>query len=297
MTNFAEGSIFAGLAGLQLDFDELELGRGVILRRTYAHLMAPFLMAFEPAPPGKPHPRPWKAAHGGLGFDIAAELVVPKSVFTKVTDAMIVARMIVALMRMWASPAIRMPVVSSMSFSAAANAPDNEAHFLPFELERRHFRLEAPEGSLLTVDRLEWVAEHWVQAFELSLKHEELRLSVEALDGGQFVRNPSLALVSLWAALESLFSPGKAELRFRISALIASFLAEAGENREKLYKLITRLYDARSAAAHGQVKENSDAVLETFELLRQVLIRIVEDNHVPSKSELEMRLFGAEATD
>ena len=39
--------------------------------------MAPFLMAFAPASPGKPHPAPWKPANGGLAIDINAELFLP----------------------------------------------------------------------------------------------------------------------------------------------------------------------------------------------------------------------------
>ena len=72
--------IFAGLAGLELDCEEYSLGGDGTLRKTYAHLMAPFLMAFAPAPPGKHHLAPWKAASGGLGYDVLAELRVPRHI-------------------------------------------------------------------------------------------------------------------------------------------------------------------------------------------------------------------------
>lgn len=48
MARFPDGDIYAGLSGLELEVDEIELEEGLVLRRTYAHLMAPFLMAFAP---------------------------------------------------------------------------------------------------------------------------------------------------------------------------------------------------------------------------------------------------------
>jgi hypothetical protein len=65
--------IYAGLSGATLETDEFELGHGLKISKTFAHLMAPFLMAFAPAPPGKHHPGPLSAVSGGMGFDILAE--------------------------------------------------------------------------------------------------------------------------------------------------------------------------------------------------------------------------------
>jgi hypothetical protein len=288
--------IYAGLAGVKPDFDEMELGKGVVLRCTYAHLMAPFLMAFAPAERGKPHPGPWKAALGGIDFDLGAELFIPERLGTTLTNRIDVARTIVALMRMWAVPSITLPVISNVSFSAATKVPDSEVLFLPLEIEPRYFPIEVCEGSALTIKRLQWVKEHWEQALELVGTNEEFHLAVDALDRGQFIQNPSLTLVSLWGALEALFSPAKVELRFRISALIASYLKEPGEQRMKLHKQVMKLYDERSAAAHGQLRKDPVVLLQTFDLLRSVLVMMIEEAHVPSKDELEARLFGSSST-
>src|ERR1700722_6007443 len=72
-------SLFGGIAGAEMEVDAFELGHGVALRKTYAHFMAPFMMAFAPAEPGGPHPAPWSAVQGGLGFDISIELYVPST--------------------------------------------------------------------------------------------------------------------------------------------------------------------------------------------------------------------------
>ena len=71
--------IYAGLANLPSEIGEVDFGSGICLRRTYAYLTAPFLMAFSPAPPNGSHPAPWAAVKGGLSLDITYELHVPES--------------------------------------------------------------------------------------------------------------------------------------------------------------------------------------------------------------------------
>jgi len=57
MTN-APIDVFAGVAGIPLSVDSFDLGEGIIVERMFAHLMAPFMLAFAPASQGKPHPTP-----------------------------------------------------------------------------------------------------------------------------------------------------------------------------------------------------------------------------------------------
>ena len=61
---------------------------------------------------------------------------------------------------------------------------------------------------------------------------EEFNLLMQALDQSLFARSVELALLSLWGALEAVFSPGRNELRFRVTALIATFLEPPGQERE-----------------------------------------------------------------
>lgn len=78
MSTLFEGDLHAGLSGLELEDESFDLGDGLRLSKTYAHLMSPFLMAFAPAPPGGHHPAPWRAASGGFSFDVNAELLASK---------------------------------------------------------------------------------------------------------------------------------------------------------------------------------------------------------------------------
>ena len=110
------------------------------------------------------------------------------------------------------------------------------------------------------------------------------------------MRDPSLALVSLWGALENIFSPTKSELRFRLSALIASYLEAPGPKRLELQRHVARMYDARSTPGNGVVEDDAVVLRDTFELLRRVIISIIDRRHVPSKEELEANLFGVTDT-
>ena len=120
----------------------------------------------------------------------------------------------------------------------------------------------------------------------------EFRFAADALDAAQFLENEALAIVSLWAAMEALFSPSTAELKFRVSSLIASFLEQPGSSRRARQKAIASLYDKRSAAAHGKPKHQSADLVATFELLRRILIKMVHQRAVPAKDELDALLFG-----
>jgi hypothetical protein len=289
---FVEHDIHAGLSGMDVDFKQLDFGNGLLLRQTYAHLMAPFLMAFGRPEPGKPHPAPWKAALGGLGLDVTVELIVPRNADTGSAHRIDVVRMINALIRMWVIPSVVVPVLSNISFSDAAKAPDNTTHFFPFEVQPRFFPIDSRAGKTTQLTQFEWVKNNWRSTIELAGANSELRIALAALDAMQFIPDPGLGLISLWGALEALFSPAKAELRFRVSALIASFLEPFGPARASLQKKAARLYDARSAAAHGAGNRDLQVVLDTYDLLRRVLIKIITDKHVPSKLELEANLFG-----
>ncbi|HWY48698.1 MAG TPA: hypothetical protein VNX70_15020 [Bryobacteraceae bacterium] len=292
MTELFEGDLHAGLSGLELGDDCLDLGEGISLRKTYAHLMAPFIMAFNPAPPGRHHPAPWKASRGGFSFDITVDLTIPASFETIPRGKVALAKTIVFLVRLGLNPAATVPVLSNYPFADLANNPDNEAALLPFEIQYRYFPLTV-DGGLATNESAEWVRSRWQTTHELISESAEFALAVDAISTGQFVKSSALTLVSLWGALEALFSPSTTELKFRVSSLIAAFLEPFGNGRGILQKEIAKLYDKRSAAAHGKPKHDEEDVLGSFNLLRRVLMRIIDNKKVPSREDLEDVLFGS----
>lgn len=255
--------------------------------------MAPFMMAFQPAPKGSHHPGPWRATQGGSSFDINAELFVPEAIEKDFGSKIQVAQTILFLLRLGVNPATTLPAFSNCAFAALPTIGSNETQLFPYEVQSRHFPLGV-DGGQATVEAIKWVSKHWQITHKLINESAEFSLAVDAIDSGQFVRQSSLALVSLWGALEALFSPSTSELKFRVSALIAAFLEPPGKARHALQKEIAKLYDKRSAAAHGKPKHDTDDLLATFNLLRRVLLEIIERGEVPSKEMLEEALFGTE---
>ncbi|MCK4579408.1 MAG: hypothetical protein KAU50_11515 [Candidatus Marinimicrobia bacterium] len=292
MSTLFDGDIYAGLSGLELEEEFFDLGGGITLRKTYAHLMAPFMVAFKPAPPGRHHPGPLKAASGGFSFDINAELLIPSHIEEQYGSKIDIARTLVFLLRLGVNPAITLPVFSNYPFASIPEIPNSQSTLFPFEVQSRHFPLGVIGGKA-NADSLAWVTDRWQTVYRMTSESTEFSLAVEAIDMGQFVKNTALTMVSLWGALEALFSPAPYELRFRVSSLIASYLEAPGVEREKCQREVFKLYDKRSAAAHGKPKHTSEDVLGTFNLLRRVLMQIIDRKKVPSKNDLEGMLFGS----
>lgn len=286
--------IYAGLAGVLLEAPECSLGSGIRLTQTYAHLMAPFMMAFSPAPPGGHHPAPWSAVSGGFGFDIHVQLEIPPATASSLSlDPEFIAWWITAFLRLRVGPIFLVPVLGEQSFEAAKSSP-NSAKYYPIETESRFLMLDPNARRSLTEVDVAWVAKYWIEASKLFYENDSFRTLFEATDQCMFARHRSLAMLWLWGGLEGVFSPEKAELRYRISSAIASFLEPAGVPRMNAQKAISKLYDSRSATAHGRKDKKRDSLQESYALARRAVVKMIEDNRVPTHVELEAKLFGAD---
>ncbi|MBJ9920661.1 MULTISPECIES: hypothetical protein [Burkholderia] len=288
-------SFYAGFTGLQFppEMGELDLGQGLVLRRTYAHLMTTYMMAFQPPEaPGKHHPAPWKATTRHDGFDAHTELMIPAGYKPPgQLTAFEVARTITSVLRLFVDPTIRFLVQSTHSLSEVATTPDREIAITPVESTKQYIQLALVSDGNAPA-RLTWVRDHWQNAVALMASHADFRLAMEAFELSTFVPHHALTLVSLWGALEALFSPSTSELRFRVSVLIASYVHPPGEGRLALQREIFDLYDKRSAAAHGKPKHDTTHLVQTFNILQRVLVRMIEENAVPSKTALNQMLLG-----
>jgi hypothetical protein len=288
-----DSDLYAGLTHVRLVPDEFALGRGLVLSKTYAHIWAPFLMTFAPMQAGKPDLTRWKATNAGTAFDIYAQLHVPLSFdttnwFTRLGTIWWLA----AMLRLRTSSSLCAPVISSAPFSAVPSMTD-EPEFWPKEFQPRRLVLEQDPAATLDSEALEWVRAYWFSAGRLASVNDGFSLAIRAFDQCTFMEVPALALISLWGALERLFITSQAELSFRVSASIAAFLESQGEGRHARYKAVKKLYDARSKAAHGSdIKDEMGPLRETHHLMRRILIKMIEDNHVPKRDEIEANIFG-----
>jgi len=282
--------LWAGLSDIALVPGKFELGDGVSICQTYAHLMSPFMMAFSPAPKGKHHPGPWKSVLGGFEMDVSAEIYLPMSVVVSGLDRLNTIWWIAALLRLRTTPEIYVPVISSEKFSSIP-AIQQEALLWPMEIFTRRFMPVKAPAQRVDVTELEWLKANWRDAARL-LSNEDFTFALQALDQSVYSPSPALAIVAVWGALERLFSSSNQELSFRVSANLAAFLEPPGRNRLKCFKQVRDLYNQRSRAAHGDDFKDAPPYVETYELGRRVLVKIIEARRVPGKEELEAWLFG-----
>jgi len=283
--------IFGGISGAKLPVDEYDLGDGVSLKATYAHVMTPFLMVFSPAEPGKPHPAPWSSVGGGMAYDVQVELKVDSAGNPEWLIGPQALWWILALLRLRTSWTLSVPVFADRSFQDIPNS--DGARLFPLELGARRATHPTDEIVDLGLDDLSWVSKTWKRAAFLFHRERNFAQAFQAFDHSTTINSPSLGLLTLWSALEHLFAPSKSELRFRVSALIACYLESAGAERMQLHKRLLKLYDERSQAAHTTNAVEGEAASETYEVMRRVLLKIISDDCVPSREFLEQLLFGA----
>jgi hypothetical protein len=290
---FDDCVLYGGLSGVELDFAELDLTGGVSIRKIYAHLMTPHIMAFQrPEKPGGAYGGYWAAVSDGRPHDIHIELRLPNECGAKLDEKVKFAKTVVALLRLHASPQFGLPIISNVPIEEAA-AHSKKHHFLPVEPAPPFFSVRLKGREILSKVHFGWTIDSLTDAIKLNKENEQFAFALSALDSWQTIRSGPLALVYIWAALENIFSPDKApELKFRVAALIASYLEGPGEQRKQKFKDVGRLYDARSKAAHGSSTHDVDVLYGTYDLLRKVVMKMIAQKKVPSKSELENNLFG-----
>ena len=284
--------LYAGLSGLILNNTELQLGHGVVLRRTYAYLFASNMIAFSPATPGQAHPGPWKSARGGFAHEITAELFIPEDTTNHLGTTDAIAQAVAFTLRLGVDPATSLAVLSNRPLAADAQSSDQDAWITSVEVEARRFSLTIANGIPNEVSaRL--VADRWPTLLRFSKESAEFALIVDALNIGQYIHRSALTIVSLWAALEALFSPSNSELKFRVSSLIAAYLEPPGELRRTRAIAVGKLYDKRSSAAHGKPNHETAHVVDSFNLAREILTKLLDEKHIPTKQELERLLYGS----
>ena len=283
-----EKDIYAGLSGLKLPIEEFDFGNGIVLSKTYAHVFSPYMAAFKEAEKGKPHPAPWKAVGGGIAFDVWLELAFPKDiVIFKDIDRLNTIWIIVALMRIKVLPFVMVPVISNIKFKNIASSKV-EVNFQSIETQSNNLFSGLIKSYIYEKEAFEWIKNNLTTVGDLFGKSEKYQTALLALDRAITETRFSMALMTLWGALEQLFSPDdKQELSYRISLNIASYLKHRGEERLSLFKSVKKLYTARSKAAHGNPTEDAEEFMQTYDLLRKVLIQMTEENQVPTQATFE----------
>jgi hypothetical protein len=285
-----EEYIYAGLAGIEPAFHSFNLGNRIEIRKTFAHIFSANMVAFAPPGPEGFHGGPWKAAKGGFGYDITAEIRVPRNASFKSIESKELLWLIGALLRLIRYPYLSIPVFSTISFNQIAKIT-NEPILTPFEVEPRILKPLDDKNRKITVKDLAWVGEYLGVTVNLIKQNPEFYSAFKVFDAATIRGKAASSLLSMWGGLEQLFVPSSAELRFRTAAYISSFLESPGKERLALFKQILKLYNERSIAAHSAQEIQMQPLIHTFVIMRNVLVKIIKSNKIPKQNDLEEMLL------
>ena len=283
--------LFGGLSKIEVPENEFELGEGMFIRKTYAHLFAPFMMAFKPPEKYKHHEGPWKAAKGGISFDILAEIEMPQiSEFKDTFDREEMIWIIASLIRLSSLPYLVVSAISDTSFNKILET-ENEPTIYPYETKNRIFSPAENVKPVLTENDLKWIKDNWKRTAKLLKDNTKFYSAFKAFDSATIQGKPSSSLMIIWGAIEQLFSPNTGELKYRVSSNLAAFLEVHGDKRLEIFKELSRLYNDRSIAAHTSKDIDYSPVISSYVHFRNALMKIIELGNVPSQEYLEELLF------
>lgn len=278
-------SLYGGISGIGLAVPEFQLAPGLIVRDTYAHVMAPYLMAFgKPPKPGTPHPAPWKAARGGLGFDVTIEVALAQGVRPTSLDRLNTLWWVLSLLRLSSGAAIRMPVVSNIAFAAI---PSSAVEPTLWTLEMPPHQLRAVENppAEIALEHLEWVKDVFIPGAAL-LADGNFNRAFQTLDSAIWAHSPGSAILMAWAAIETLFRPGRRNITKTLSSSVAAFLYPPSPERERAYQRVEALYEARGNTAHDAQIPQAAQLFGSFDIARRSLAKSLQRQAMPDCTRL-----------
>lgn len=275
--------LHGGISGLRVD-EPIEIVTGLRLAPTYAHVMAPFIMAFKQPELGQAHPGPWKSASGGSASDIHTEATLDADATVGGFDRLNSIWFLATLLRLRISTAIRVPVVSDTTFS---EVPDGKEPVLwPIEF-RRPVHAALHQISETQQDGLEWIVSNIENGFVL-MQGEGFALALKTLDQAWFAESRGSIMVLLWSAIESLFRPGDRDITKVLARSIATYLTDEPRARDRHFQEIKDLYKVRGEMVHS-AREPTEAPIEaTANIARRVFTRAIELREIPDSERLQI---------
>lgn len=140
----------------------------------------------------------------------------------------------------------------------------------------------------ITDEDAQWIHAYFENATSLLDSQTSFMTAVHSMASFRWHSLPRIQLAILWAGIEALFGV-TSELVFRISLYIANFLSDDIREAYILFSKTKKLYGARSSAVHGSKMKKIDepqAVRDSAELLKRLIRKCVETNHMPVPEDL-----------
>lgn len=286
--DLAHDPLFGGVAGLELPVDEFEIAAGLSIARTFAHLMAPFVLAF--APPERPkahHPGPWASLHG-RGLNITAEVRLAQGAEPLGFDRLNTLWFAVALLRLRLAQPLHVVLLADRALNTVPSDVER-ANLLPMELDLSR-PVTAPRRAVTPTD-LQWIKDH-ISSADTLMTVPEFNRAFRTLDQAVAISNSGAGIVIAWAAIEALFRPGSQRITDRISRALATHLHPPGSARDRAFAVIVKSYEARGGAAHAGRSPEAKEFQTAFQLARAAFIATIEAGQLPDTDALLSRWQG-----
>ena len=277
--------LFGGVAGAALGVDEFEICDGLVLRKTYAHVMSPYILAFRRSEhSGQHHPAPWKSARGGIWMDVEIEIALQQDCRPTGFDRLNTLWWTLALLRLSSGALLRMPVVSDTSFGVVAES-SHEPVFWPVETLPRQFQTVLDPPQTIEKEHLFWVREAFGPGAEL-MDDPAFGRAFQTFDGAIWAHSAGGVLVTIWAALETLVRPGEHDITKRLASSMAALLEPPGSERDRLFARLKSLYKARGGSVHASREPEAQQLLSSFEIGRRSFVSCIDNRALPDPGEL-----------
>lgn len=182
--------------------------------------------------------------------------------------------------------------VDAAVFSPKAGLRPFKGNLLDFHLAVQIPKTWRKDG--VTQNDADWIAQHFDSFDRLACESESFRFSLIAISDWRYSKDARAAIARLWSGIEAIFGI-KSELVYRLATSAASILCSRGDSRIAKFKHIKRLYSTRSKAVHGAAiseGELLDALDESYQLLRELVLTIVERGQPFTKSDIEKSVLG-----
>jgi hypothetical protein len=277
-------SLYTSIHGCDFPVERFEFGEGIILSKAESHIESNCMIGENE----RSHSFVMKYERT-LQLDYQIEIPNFDNEDKLTQSQFGVSFLIASLMRLKISPFIIRPFGSNMSLKEPFEKNFSSHKYI---LEYGKLRMNLEEKNITaTIEDLEWIKKYWINVDSLLKCDQSFFDAYIACDEALHSQRKSVALITIWGALERIFLSERSELRYRVSLNIATYLEPPGDERKKLYLRIKKLYDDRSKSAHGHKDENEESFKDSFDLLKRALVKIIETNIVPTVTDIESMIL------
>ena len=278
--------LFGGIAGAVLGVDRFDVCNGLVLRKTFAHVMSPYVVAFRrPGHADQPHPGPWKSARGGLSADIEIEMALDRGVRPTAFDGVNTLWWLLALMRLVSGAPLRLPVISDAAFDRIEQG-SLEPNLWPVETLPQQIRTVVDPTQIIDDERLVWVREAFAPGAKL-MQEPHFNRAFQVFDGAIWAHSAGSALIAIWAAVETLIAPGRGDISHKLASSVAALLETSRPERDRLFGRVKSLYEARGGSVHNSRSPEPQHLFASFEIARRCFMSCIDRRSLPDFTGLQ----------